>query len=533
MKKSTLQFCLLIAMCGMMLISLTQAQTYTDLYDLTQSTGSNPNNPNLIAQGLDGNLYSTMPSSLPGDGTTVVAPPTGGAVTVTHYFQGTDGFAPYSGLTLGIDGNFYGTTYIHTTGIPYGEVFQVTPAGAVNVLYGFLGTTDGGSPWAPPVMAPDGNLYGVTQGTTPVAYKIAMPAGTFSVLASLPSVSQAPLLVASDGNLYGVTLNGGKSNLGTAFKLTRQGVLTVIYSFGANSTDGTSPTGGLLQGADGKLYGTTYWGGANGQGTIFSMSTAGASYKILHSFNLTDGAHPSAGMVQGSDNFLYGTTVYGGGNGDGAFFKINTTGTTYSVIHDFDGKISGGNPTSTPMLHTNGIIYGWAFQGPKEGALYSMNVGLKPFASLVVLTSGKVGTNVGIIGQGFSSATGVKFGTGPGTFTVVSDTYMTAAPATGATTGKVTVVIPSGNLTTPQKFKVTPTIKKFSPMSGSVGTPVVITGTSLSQASAVKFGTVAATFTVNSDTQVTATVPADAVTAKISVTTPGGTAMSATSFAVN
>jgi large repetitive protein len=104
---------------------------------------------------------------------------------------------------------------------------------------------------------------------------------------------------------------------------------------------------------------------------------------------------------------------------------------------------------------------------------------------------------------------------------LVSDTYMTAAPATGATTGKVTVLMPAGNLTTPQKFKVTPTIKKFSPTSGPVGTSVVITGTSLSQASAVKFGTVVATFTVNSDTQVTATVPTGAVTAKISVTTPG------------
>ncbi len=382
-------------------------------------------------------------------------------------------------------------------------------------------------------MASDGNLYGVTQGGLAVAYKITMPAGSFSVLANLPYASVAPLIVGTDGNLYGTTLKGGTFNQGTVFQLTKKGVLKIIYSFGANGTDGLTPSAPLLQGADGKLYSTTYWGGTTGLGTVFSLTTAGTGYKILHSFNNTDGAHPSAGLVQGSDNFLYGVTNAGGSFGLGAFFKLNTAGTTYSVVHHFDGKPSGGNPGATPVLHTNGVIYGWAAVGPKEGCLYSMNVGLKPFASLVVLTSGKVGQSVGIIGQGFSSATGVKFGTGTGTFTVVSDTYMTAAPAAGATTGKVTVVMPSGNLVTPQKFKVTPSIKKFSPTSGTVGTSVVITGMSLSQTSAVKFGTVAATFTVNSDTQVTATVPTGAVTGKISITTPGGTAMSTTNFTVN
>jgi hypothetical protein len=110
---------------------------------------------------------------------------------------------------------------------------------------------------------------------------------------------------------------------------------------------------------------------------------------------------------------------------------------------------------------------------------------------------------------------------------------MIAAPAAGATTGKVTIVESGGNLLSAQKFKVIPSIKTFSPPSGPVGTPVVITGMSLSQTTAVKFGTVTASFTVNSDTQVTATVPAGAVTAKISITTPGGTAVSATNFTVN
>ncbi len=532
MSRLKLQGRLFAAFWLMLIATFAPAQTYTDIYDLLQPTGSGPETPNAIAQGFDANLYSTMPSSFPGQGTTVVSPVTG-PVAETHYFQGTDGSEPMSGLTLGMDGNFYGTTYIHTTN-GYGEVFQVTPAGTVTVLYNFTGTTDGAGPWAPPIMASDGNLYGVTQGTTPVAYKIAMPAATFSVLANLPANSTAPLIVGSDGNFYGTTVKGGTSNQGTVFQLTKKGVLKILYSFGNGGSDGLNPGGAVLQGADGKLYGMTYWGGSQGLGTIYSMTTSGGSYKVLHNFTgATDGENPPANLVQGSDNFLYGATNYGGGLGFGVFFKMNTTGTSFTVLHNFDGKPSGGYPGSNILLHTNGTIYGWATTGPAEGCLYSMNVGLKPFASLVVINSGKVGTKVGIIGQGFSSATGVKFGTKAGTFTVSSDTYMVATVPSGATTGKVTVLESSGNLVTPQTFKVTPSIKTFSPTSGTVGTSVVITGMSLTQATAVKFGTVAATFTVNSDTQVTATVPTGAVTAKISITTPGGTATSTTNFTVN
>jgi hypothetical protein len=109
---------------------------------------------------------------------------------------------------------------------------------------------------------------------------------------------------------------------------------------------------------------------------------------------------------------------------------------------------------------------------------------------------------------------------------------MNAKPATGATTGVITVKEPSGNLVSPLTFKIVPALISFAPPSGSVSTQVILTGTSFTQATAVKFGTKAATFTVNSDTQITTTVPTGAVTGKISVTTPGGTANSTTNFTV-
>jgi hypothetical protein len=159
-------------------------------------------------------------------------------------------------------------------------------------------------------------------------------------------------------------------------------------------------------------------------------------------------------------------------------------------------------------------------------------MGLNPFAALM-LTAGKVGSKVEILGQGFTGTTGVSFNGTAGTFNVVSDTYLTATVPSGATTGSVVVTTPGGKLASNKAFRVTPQILSFSPSSGPVGTTVTIKGVSLTKASKVTFGGVAATsFTVHSDTLVTAKVPTGAKTGKIAITTAGGTAQSATNFTV-
>jgi uncharacterized repeat protein (TIGR03803 family) len=435
------------------------AQTYTELHNFDcVKDGCNPNLPALLAQGQDGSLYGTMPTQTFGDGT-VVGYALSGAFSTLYNFTGDDGFSPQSGLSLGFDGNLYGTT---TNGGPLrrGTVFKVS-GGGVTVLYDFTDGTDGAYPWAPPIQAPDGNIYGVTyNGTTPgTAYRIT-PSGTFSVIANLPSETQAPLILGKDGKLYGTTPYGGTYNRGTVFQLTiaKKPKLKIIHSFNPN-TEGSIPGGPVMQAIDGKFYGITVWGGTFGQGIVYQV-TSGGAYKVLHNFqSATEGTNSAAGLVQGSDKFLYGVMPLGGANGYGTLFKINTTGKTFAVLYTFD-YATGGYPSSTPTLHTNGTIYGLTTKGgsqnPADGVLYSFDAGLKPFASLVVIWSGKVGTSVGILGQGFSTATGVKFGAGTGTFTVVSDTYMIAKPAAGATTGNVTVLEPGGNLVTPQVFKVIP-----------------------------------------------------------------------------
>ncbi len=513
------------------------AQTYTQLHNFDwHKEGANPNGPALLTQGLDGSLYGTLQTQLSHDGS-VFSYQLGGALLDLYDFTGKpDGNTPQSGLSLGWDGNLYGTTERGGTS-DKGTVFKYRD-GVTTILYSFTDGADGAFPWAPPIQAPDGNIYGVTDNGTNQgrAYKINPSTGAFSVIAILPSETIAPLILGTDGNLYGSTPNGGTFNQGTVFRLTTKGALKILYSFAATGTDGKNPLGPVLQAADGKLYGTTNWGGANGFGTVFVMSTSGGGYKKLHDFLAVEGENPPAGMVQGSDGFLYSVATRGGANSQGTLFKVNTTGTTFAVVHDF-ATASGDTPMSTPVLHTNGIVYGTTNHGgsqlPAYGVLYSFDNGLKPFASLVIITSGHVGDAAGILGQGFLSATGVSFGNGPGQIIPINDTAAIVSPLAGAMTGPVKVHMPSGDLVTPQTFKVLPSISGFSPKSGPVGTQVVITGMSLKQTSSVTIGKAKATFTVNSDTQVTATVAAGAVTGKVSLKTKGGTATGPGNFTVN
>jgi hypothetical protein len=188
------------------------------------------------------------------------------------------------------------------------------------------------------------------------------------------------------------------------------------------------------------------------------------------------------------------------------------------------------------LLSTNGTFYSTTEQGGSKnaGSFYSVSTTYSPFISLVNVRSGKEGSQVGILGQGFTSSSVVKFGgTAATTKTLTGSTFILATVPTGALTGTVTVTTGSTVLSTKANYNITPTFKTFTPSSGPVGTLVTITGTGLTQTTKVTFNKVSATFTVSSDSQVTATVPTGATTGKIVVTTKGGSATSSTSFTVN
>src|SRR5450755_1121316 len=127
------------------------AQTYTDLHDLNcNSDGCNANYPAIPAQGRDGNLYGTLVGGVASHGTVYKITPSG-TLSVLYNFSGPDGAIPYSGLTLGTDGNFYGTTVLGGAN-NCGTLFSITPAGALTMLHSFACPGAGGSPVAAPVL---------------------------------------------------------------------------------------------------------------------------------------------------------------------------------------------------------------------------------------------------------------------------------------------------------------------------------------------------------------------------------------------
>ncbi len=471
-------------------------------------------------------MYGTIPESQGGSGIAFRVT-TAGVLTVIHNFGGADGSSPYAGLTLGLDGNFYGATILGGDN-SLGTVFKMTSAGTVTTLYSFKGGTDGAHPYATPVLGNDGNLYGVTASAT--SYKVT-PARVFTLLGTIPYQSFAPLFLGTDGNFYGTSQSGGTFNSGTVFRMTPAGVVSTVYSF--DGTHGSDPWGGVVQAGDGNFYGTTRTGGTGGGGVVYRVTPSG-SIKVLHNFPVgtpDDGNNPESGLVLATDGNFYGNTFAGGPDGYGVIFKLAPTG-TYAFINQ-NAIASGGNPQSAGVQHTGGWVFGLADGGLNgDGVFYGLDLHLGNTAKLL-LSSGKVGGTVQMLGQGFTGTTAVKFNGKSASFTVVSDTFMTAVAPAGATSGMITVTTPTGTAKSQTRFLVVPKVISFSPTSGPVGTPVVIKGNSFTGATKVGFGGVAATtFTVDSDAQITATVPTGAQTGKITVTTPGGTATSATTFTV-
>jgi len=528
----------LATLAFVVIATLANAQTYTVLYNF----GGNPGDPvfpemDAIAQGRDGNMYSSAHGGTTGRGVVFRITPTG-TLTPLHTFNATDGAGPVGGLSLATDGRFYGTTeYGGVNGINSpGTVFKITADGVLSTLHFFSGGTDGANPTANPVQGMDGNLYGTTMlgGASQGAgygtvYKTASTS-TYSKLHGFAPLGQpmAPLVQGTDGKFYGVSQN-------LIFTITESGEFQKLFDFNLNSQKGLLPNGPLVEGSDGNFYGTTYKGGTGNGGVVFKITPSG-QLTVIHNFvGGADGLFPLGGLVQATDGNFYGTTS-GVNFGCGTIFRVSIAG-NITTLHFFGGVVGGMNdgcnPIVTLLQHTNGLLYGDTDDGGMGGGVFfSFDAQLPQFVSVLPAAS-RVGQTVGIFGQGLSSTTGVSFNGTPAQFTVVSDTYLTAPVPSGATTGFVTVTTTGGALESNKKFQVRPQVTGFSPASGGAGTSVIITGLSLGGTTRVTFGSTQATsFTQDSSRQVTAVVPNGAVTGKIGLTTTGAPSYSHSPFTV-
>jgi uncharacterized repeat protein (TIGR03803 family) len=417
----------------------------------------------------------------------------------------TDGSTPFAALALATDGSFYGTTEEHGAStncdLGCGTVFKISPRGQLTTLHSFClqtGCPDGLGPNGKLVLGSDGNYYGTTVagGTSTSCYngcgtvfKIST-AGDFTTLYSFCQQSGCPdgnspnaaLVQATDGNFYGTTYYGGLntsslcdpdySGCGTIFRISKAGKFSTVYSFCAQTgcADGANSSAELIQGSDGNFYGTTYRGGfynlnncGAACGTVFKI-TAKGKLTNLHSFCqfvCLDGVAPPAGLVQGNDGNFYGVTTYGGANSSGTIFEVTSAG-TFSTLYSFCTQPEcedGIFPMADLIQGTDGRFYGTALQGGADfnnkGTIFTLLTGLGPFVSFVNGV-GKVGTQVGILGQGFKGTTAVSFNGTPAKFAVQSSTYLVAMVPEGATSGPVTVTSLNGQLSSNKKFQVLP-----------------------------------------------------------------------------
>jgi len=565
--------------CGTV-FKVTPAGTLIRLRLFESTDGANPGAQLLLAN--DGKFYgTTLRGGADGYGTVFNITPRGTLATL-HSFNATDGAMLFGGLIQASDGNFYGTTYQGgnlACNAPYGcgTVFEVTPAGVFRTLYTFTGyPNDGAQPAAGLVQAADGYFYGTTEIGGAMNHGIVFRitgSGALTMLHSFcpppdceeGSYPESALVQASDGNLYGTTNGGGTGGdlgYGTVFKMTPGGALTTLHSF--DITDGALPQAALIQATDDKLYGTTFGYEPTNYGTIFTITSSG-SLTTLHTFctehPCQDGGNPIGGLLQGTNGNFYGTaTGYQGAN-YGTIFKLSVglkpfvsfirssdkvgknvevlgqgfTGTTSVLFSGRSAQFVVKSDTFLAATVPAGAMTGFVSVATPGGTLKSnQRFRVTPQIASFTPPTGIVGTSVTITGASLTQTRKVTFGGVAATsFTVDSDTQVAAVVPSGAETGKIVINTPGGKARSATSFLVTPQILSFSPPSGPVGTLVTITGVSLLQTTKVTFGGVATTqFTVNSDTQVAATVPTGAVTGPIGITTPGGTAISATNFVV-
>ncbi len=333
------------AVLGFLAAQALQARTLKVLYSLK---GTPDGSGGLAAPILDkqGNLYSTTYAGGSKNWGTVFEVDTNGKDTVLHSFVGgKDGTTPTSGLIADAGGNLYGTTYWGGSANCFdrngcGVVYELSPGERgwkETILYAFKGASDGAYPG-------DGALVRDTAG-----------------------------------NFYGTTLYGGSQDWpngsGVIFKLTHASGRWrehVVYAFGAKSQkDGATPYGGVTLDANGNIYGTTYYGGEFGFGTVFKVTPDGAE-SILYSFTgKADGGDPESALVLDKTGNLYGTTPFGGDMncqalyplGCGTAFKVDPSGAE-AVLHTFMGYPSDGSGPAAPLIRDGaGNLYGTAGGG--------------------------------------------------------------------------------------------------------------------------------------------------------------------------
>jgi uncharacterized repeat protein (TIGR03803 family) len=332
--------------------------------------------------GPDGTLYGTDSQGGNQNYGTIYYVLTNGYTLPLWNFSNTgDGAYPVSELVLS-GNTLYGTTEGVGGSIGYGTIFKINTDGTgFTTLYTFTAGNDGAAPRSGLILSGN-VLYGTASGGGAsgegTIFKINTDGTGFKVLYSFTALDQVAFtntdgtspqgtLLLNGSTLYGTASSGGNNDAGTIFAIQTNGNgFTNLHSFVIN--EGYQPEAGLIL-TGGKLFGTTFEGGT-ASGIIFSINPDGTDFTNLYSLNAdgNDGMNPSCRLaVIGST--LFGTAERGGANGNGTVFSINTDGSDFKVIHSFealdpdnDYNFDGANPAAGLLVY-NGELYGTASSG--------------------------------------------------------------------------------------------------------------------------------------------------------------------------
>jgi uncharacterized repeat protein (TIGR03803 family) len=304
------------------------------------------------------------------------------AFSVLYSFADTSGGAmPHDNLLADGAGNLYGVA-AKGGNSNNGTSFKLSRDGQATILYSFSGGSDGGMPIGPLITDGDGNLYGTTQfggvNNGGTVFKLT-PNGTESVLYAFTDQYNhgigptSGVIADHSGNFYGEAGYGGQYDEGVVYKLSADGSESIVFSF-LGGPDGSSPAGGLIMDAQGNLYGVTPENGANDVGTIFKLTPDGV-ITILYVFDFGDGGYtPGGPLIADESGNLYGTAIYGGGANAGTVFELTSAG-NFVVLHTFIGGRDGRNPTTPVIRDAKGNLYGTTFGGGANdgGVVYELS----------------------------------------------------------------------------------------------------------------------------------------------------------------
>ena len=415
-----------------------------------------------LIQGPDGSFYGTTFDGGLFDNGTVFNVTSNGFPTTLFPFNITNGDLPFAGLTRGADGNYYGTTYQGGSS-GFGTVYKMTPAAQLTTLYSFTGGGDGGFVHGGLTQGDDSSFYGTTfaggtfnAGTVFNITTNGQLTTLYTFTGTNGALPYAGLLKDENGTFYGVASRGGSSNAGTIFKRANGGKLTNIYSF-TGGIDGGQPVGGLIQGADGNLYGTTAYGGSYGDGTVFRVASDGTFTNLLQ-FDGYNGANPSAALTTGADGNLYGTTQNGGQGGAGTIFSLGLPGGLQITTQPADQTVFSGATAVFSVVTLGGepMTFRWAINGTNltDGGNISGS------GSRVLTVSNASPTNVAYYSVTIHNSSGTVFSDSAFLEVVVAPPIITSQPTNqtvspGATATFSVAAIGSQPLT--YQWRISPT----------------------------------------------------------------------------